>query len=310
VRENSLISWLQQLDLSGQNRSAKDVLHGIGDDAAVLRTSGDIVVTTDLICDGTHFKLEECTPRQIGRKAIAVNLSDIAAMAARPTAAFVSLLLPSSFTRSMTSELMLGLIDLASEFECSVAGGDTNVWQGKLVVNVVIIGKATNRGPLLRNGAQPGDVILVTGALGGSLAGHHLNFQPRVQEALQLHEKFLLHAGMDLSDGLAMDLARICQASGCGAEIHVESLPISSAVKQLSTSRDQQFKRALGDGEDFELLIAAPEDEAARIVSDQPLNIPITAVGHFLSGSNIWLNKAGNRWPLPHIGYEHGTSVQ
>ena len=115
---------------------------------------------------------------------------------------------------------------------------------------------------------------------------------------------------MDLSDGLAMDLARICQASGCGAEIHVESLPISSAVKQLSTSRDQQFKRALGDGEDFELLIAAPEDEAARIVSDQPLNIPITAVGHFLSGSNIWLNKAGNRWPLPHIGYEHGTSVQ
>lgn len=308
VRETTLIRWLQSRAASQPGR----IKLGIGDDAAILSgTANGIVVTADLIAEGTHFRQAECSPQQIGRKAMAVNLSDLAAMAARPMAAFVSLLLPKSSSDDDVIELMQSMSDLAREFDCEIAGGDTNTWDGGLAINVTLLGEVTSRGPLLRSGAKPGDVLLVTGSLGGSLAGHHFDFTPRVQEALALHENYELNAGMDLSDGIGLDLRRLCEASSCGAEIDAAALPSSQAARDLSKSESEVVRRCLGDGEDFELLFSASPTEAERILAAQPLEVPITAIGRCTSrqedgAANVWLIENDKKIPMPELGFEHG----
>jgi thiamine-monophosphate kinase len=168
----------------------------IGDDAAVLATSSraDIVVTTDLIADGVDFDLRSDDPRRIGHKALAINLSDLAAMAARPLAAVIALNLPRQGGMKLATELYEGLSPLAERFHLAIAGGDTNSWDGPLVVSVAALGEVTPDGPLTRRGAQPGDRIIVTGAFGGSILGRHLDVQPRVEEALLLNQRYSLHA--------------------------------------------------------------------------------------------------------------------
>lgn len=305
VKENRLVDWIQNIT----GTDAEGVRHGIGDDAAVLCPIADgLVVTTDLIADGSHFDSANASARQIGRKAMAVNLSDIAAMAARPIAAFVSLLLPRSVDQNYAEELMASAVSMGREFHCPVAGGDTNSWDGKLAINVLIIGQISSRGPLLRSTAKPNDWLLVTGALGGSLAGRHFEFTPRICEAMLLQDRYHLGAGMDLSDGLAMDLRRLCSQSGCGAEIELDALPISAAARQLSSSQPERIRRALADGEDFELLLAVEQDEAQAILRDQPLDVPITKVGRCIAGTEIWQISEGKRTPMPNMGYEHGGS--
>jgi thiamine-monophosphate kinase len=194
-----------------------DLLVGPGDDAAVLawRQAADCVVTTDMLTDGVDFRLAEAEPRQIGRKALAVNLSDLAAMAAVPVAVVVSLALPRTAGLEFAWELYEGLLPLAAEFDTLVAGGDTNAWDGGLVINVTAIGRTTERGPLLRSGARPGDAIVVTGDFGGSILGKHFDFTPRVREALHLRANYDVHAAMDVSDGLSLDLSRLCEESRC-----------------------------------------------------------------------------------------------
>ena len=302
VQENAFVDWLRRHFAAG-----KGVQLGIGDDAAVLACDGrDLVVCTDLICDGVHFDSESCQPEQIGYKALAVNLSDLAAMAAQPVAAFVSILLPERVEHDFGHRLMLGMAPLADNFTMSVAGGDTNVWAGSLVISVAVTGHVTSRGPLRRGGARPGDILLVTGTLGGSILEHHFEFTPRVREALLLHHQYDLSAGMDLSDGLAMDLRRLAAASGCGAEIESSQIPISLAAKQIGGMPEQSLQHALGDGEDFELLLAAPPAEATKILADQPLEIPLTAIGRCTEQHDLWLVVDGQKHPLPELGYEHG----
>jgi thiamine-monophosphate kinase len=295
------IAWLR-----ATRTSTGEVRVGVGDDAAVVDTPGSaIVVTTDLVCDGVHFCLETTTPERVGRKALAVNLSDVAAMAARPVAAFVSLLLPQSSPASLARDVTRGMRALAAQFQVPIAGGDTNTWPGKLVINVAVVGAPDDQGPLLRSGARPGDVLLVTGQLGGSLLGHHLDFTPRVHEALTLHSRYRLHAGLDLSDGLALDLRRLVQESGCGAEVFAASVPIAAAAHRLEDDRSA-LQHALGDGEDFELLLAVAPDVADLIVGDQPLPVPVTAVGRCVAGSDVWLVMPdGSRKPLPELGFQH-----
>ena len=302
MRENSLVQWLHTYPQPKTDHFPV----GIGDDAAIMQWAGKDqlgVITTDLIADGTHFKLSECTATQIGRKAMAVNLSDVAAMACQPLAAFVSLLLPRGIDEAFTRELMSAAIELANSFGCVVSGGDTNSWDGKLAINVVVVGKATARGPLLRSHAKPGDSLLVTGKLGGSIQGHHLDFVPRIREALWLRENFEIHAGMDLSDGLAMDVRRLCRASGCGVEVVAEQLPLSDQVVRLD--HEAAVRRALGDGEDFELLLAAPPAEAARIVEHPDLYFPVSIVGQCVEGDGLWLMKDQQLVELPEAGFEH-----
>jgi thiamine-monophosphate kinase len=291
-----------------------DLLCGIGDDAAVYQVQPDgdgrspaQVVTTDLLCDGVHFKYEETPPRAIGRKALAVNLSDLAAMAARPRLAVVSLLWPRGEPMSAAQELYEGLIELADQFDVAIAGGDTNRWHGRLVISVTLIGEADSRGVLRRSGARAGDDILVTGRLGGSLAGHHLDFTPRINEARRLHERYELHAGMDISDGLLLDLSRLAQASGVGAELDLEAVPVSDAASALSR-HDGRAPRdhALQDGEDFELLLAVAPETAARMLAERPLECELTRIGSVIATPGLWhRDRQGQLHPLTPKGYLH-----
>jgi thiamine-monophosphate kinase len=282
---------------------------GIGDDAAVLRWAHgpDVVVTTDTITDSVDFRLGEADVRQIGHKAIGVNLSDLAAMAAEPVAVVVSLVLPRDGALALATELYMGMIPLAERFDVAIAGGDTNTWDGPLAISVTAIGRTTSQGPLTRSGARVGDALLVTGALGGSIRGRHLAVEPRIREALQLRANYALNAGIDISDGLALDASRLAAASYCGVVLDLDAVPISpDAVQLAATTRRTPLDHALGDGEDFELLIAAEPHEAERIVRDQPLGVPITRIGEFLEQEGLWLpDRERGLAPLAPTGYQH-----
>jgi thiamine-monophosphate kinase len=304
--EIEFIRWLRE-----QLPSHPELVVGVGDDAAVLRSAagGDIVLTTDLLADGVHFQLGECGPERAGRKAMAVNLSDLAAMAARPVAAVVSLALPREGADCLARGLCRGLLEMATRYDVAIAGGDTNTWQGALVVSVTALGQLTARGPLRRAGAQPGDQILVTGSFGGSILGRHLDFLPRVTEALWLHEHYELHAGIDVSDGLSLDLSRLAAESGCGAALNLDQIPVDPAAFVLAAADPAgatPLEHALHDGEDFELLLAAPPDAARAILADQPLNVRVARIGEMVPQSGLWrANRAGELKPLAARGYEH-----
>jgi thiamine-monophosphate kinase len=304
--EWELIRWLR-----GRLDQNDDVLVGIGDDAAVLRTHGqNIVVTSDMLMDGVDFHVQEVEPQRIGRKSLAVNLSDLAAMAAQPLAAFVSLGLPEQGGAEFVEAFYEGLAQLAAEFDISIAGGDTNIYNGPLVISITAIGLATPRGVLRRSGAQPGDAIVTTGSFGFSIEGHHFDFTPRVREALLLHERYKLHAGIDVSDGLSLDLWHICEESGCGAILDVAGIPISEAGRHSNLVAGDVgllLCRALSDGEDFELVLATPPDEAARMIQEQPLSsTKLSRIGEFVAEPGLWLREAdGALHPVEPAGYEH-----
>jgi thiamine-monophosphate kinase len=285
---------------------------GIGDDAAILATAGrgNLVVTTDLIADGVDFDLRADDPRRIGHKSLAINLSDLAAMAARPLAAVIALNLPRAGGEQLAQELYLGLLPLAEKFRVAVAGGDTNSWNGPLVVAVTAFGEVTADGSLCRRGAMPGDRILVTGKFGGSLLGRHLDVEPRVEEALLLNRRYKLHAGIDCSDGLSLDLSRLCDESGCGAAIEMDKIPIASAAEELSRKPGQggsALEHALGDGEDFELILAVPAVSAEQMLVDQPLDgVMLTEIGEVVQQRGLWSrDSAGQVAPLEPRGYWH-----
>lgn len=301
--ERAFIRWLR-----GRCRRHLNVLLGPGDDAGVVRTTPGrpCLLAADMIMEGVHFDLSGATPAQVGRKALAINLSDLAAMAGRPVAALVSLALPRGRAGALATEVLDGIQTLADQFHLSIVGGDTNSWDGPLVVDVSVLGEAGPKGPLLRSGAKPGDAILVTGTLGGSLAGHHLDFTPRVREALLLHERYDLHAMIDLSDGLSTDLHHILEESRCGAVLRADAIPISDPA-QTAVDGLSPLEHALHDGEDFELLFTAPAGQAHRILTDQPLRIPISKIGEITSETTAWMiDDSGARQELLPHGWEHG----
>lgn len=304
--EFGFISWLR----SRTPHSAR-VLNGPGDDCAVLAPSSQpLLMTTDMLMDGTDFLIAQIGPRRAGRKAMAANLSDIAAMAGVPTAAVVSVALPRQpgipnvSSGDFARELYLGLRDMADAFDAPIVGGDTNSWLGPLVISVTILGEATARGAVTRSGARPGDWIFVTGPLGGSILGHHLDFTPRVREALALHAATPLHAMCDLSDGLSADLNHILEESRCGAVLHAEAIPISEAALELSrTSGKSPLQHALGDGEDFELVFTVAAEDGERLQSEPPIK-GLVKIGVCVE-SGLWLEEGRVRQPLEPAGWVH-----
>ncbi len=290
------------------------VLLGIGDDAALLRgcrTCGDqpgsrLLAATDLIAEGTHFEIPPATPEQAGRKALAVNLSDIAAMAGRPTSALVSLLLPRTRGAEFARRAMQGLEELAGEFEVALVGGDTNIWDGPFVINVTVIGHPTGDGAILRSGARAGDHLFVTGQLGGSRSGRHLTFLPRVNEALLLRQKVDLHAMIDLSDGLSRDVRHLVASASLGVRIEAGAVPIHPDVPE-ELARPERLEHALHDGEDFELLFALDPDDGERLLSEPPFAAAITRIGEVTgeSGSILLLDEHGEPSELLPRAYEH-----
>jgi len=304
--ETDLIAWLRRRVPPHPN-----LLLGIGDDAAIVRlpAGSDCLVTVDMLTDQVDFRLEEADPRRIGRKALAVNLSDIAAMAGVPVAAVVALVLPRRGGQRLAEELYQGLQPLAEEYGVALAGGDTNSWDGPLAISVTLIGRPTDRGPLVRRGAQPGDKIVVTGSFGGSILGRHFDFEPRVREALELHRRYELHAGIDVSDGLSLDLARLAAESGCGARLALDRIPIAPDAHDLAARRADgvtALEHALGDGEDFELILAVPPAAAEQMQREQPLGVPLAVIGEFVAGAGlIAVDAAGHERLLEPRGFEH-----
>ena len=284
---------------------------GPGDDAAVLRMADvdECVVTVDLLTDHVDFELAEVDPRRVGRKSLAVNLSDLAAMAAKPLAGVVAVVLPRHGGLDLAVALYEGLLPLAEQLDLAIAGGDTNSWDGPLAVSITLIGQVTGRGPLRRGGAMPGDRIVTTGSFGGSILGRHFDFEPRVEEALLLHERYELHAGIDVSDGLSIDLGRLVEESGCGAVIDLDAVPVADDAVRLAKQLDDgstPLDHALCDGEDFELILAVAPEEAERMVAEQPLGVPLSVIGQFLAEPGLWqTDAAGGRRALRPAGWQH-----
>jgi thiamine-monophosphate kinase len=301
VAEFEYIDWLRR-------RTPNDarVLVGPGDDCAVLAASAlPWLVTTDMLLEGSHFKLAEAGPFRVGRKAMAVNLSDIAAMAGRPVAAVVSVGLPRNGANDVAHLLYDGMHVMTDAFDTALVGGDTNTWDGGLTISVTLLGQPTPPGPVLRAGALPGDWLMITGPLGGSIFGKHLDFLPRIHEAMQLQQCAALHAMIDISDGLAADAHHICEESRCGAVLRAEAIPIAVAVAQFNDGRPP-LEHALSDGEDFELAFAVSPEDGRRLLATQPIaGITLFHVGEFLPDTQYVIEKAGQRRPLEPRGFVH-----
>ena len=285
---------------------------GIGDDCAVLplNTTESMVVTTDLLVEDIHFLRDRITPEQLGRKSLAVNLSDVAAMGAAPVASFLSLSLPPGVTGVWIDAFLAGYHALSTQFGVPLLGGDTTSARDRLTVSVTAIGRAENTHLKRRGDAKPGDRIFVTGYLGDSaqglqdmLSGRDTPFialhnkpEPFVNEGIWLGGRNEVHAMMDISDGIASDLMHILQMSGVGAEVSLDMIPTNTPIEL-----------AVAGGEDYKLLLTADVGAAARLAEDYKAKFgePLYEIGRIVAGEEIrWLDR-GNPVLLECEGFAH-----
>jgi thiamine-monophosphate kinase len=323
--EFGLIDWIRRREQARHPAGSPApglVRLGIGDDCAILQTppSGRLLVTTDMLMDGRHFRLDRDGGEAVGIKAMGVNVSDIAAMAGIPRAAVVAVALPRGGgpgqAEAIGQQLHAGLSRMASRFGVELVGGDTNAWDGPLVICVTLLGEETPRGAVTRGGARPGDHIFVTGPLGGSLAGRHLRPEPRVAEALALHEAAPLRAMIDLSDGLSSDLGHILEESGgLGATLDSGAIPIHEDAFALSQADGlDPLEHALHDGEDFELCIVVSPEDADRLLANPPAPARLYRVGRIDAEPGLRLHvrmsespgaRADTIRPIAAGGFDH-----
>lgn len=304
--EQSFLAWLR-----GRVRSLPGVAIGIGDDAAVidLPAGKQLIATTDTIIDGVDFLTSKHSLHDIGYKSMAVNLSDIAAMGAKPTAALVTLSLPSDDATRTAAGLYEGILECAMQFGVAIAGGDISVYEGPLSISVTMMGTVNTGEAWLRSGAKEGDAIVLTGAVGGSLLGRHLRPVPRIALVEQLCGITSVHAAMDISDGLSLDLDRMCAASGVGAELNVAAIPIHADALIRSNSEGGQapLAHALGDGEDFELILAIDSAECDQLLNSHP-ELGLHRIGTFVGRTGLWSKTGSDIKRLSPSGFIHGQT--
>ena len=291
------------------------VVTGAGDDCAVLDLGVPgrlLLFKTDAVVEGVHFT-PETPPEQIGHKALARCLSDIAAMAGTPTAALVTLALPLGFDPTRIEAIYAGMNALARRHGVAIAGGETTTNPGGLLLSIALLGWVETGRCVRRAGLEVGDALFVTGELGGSLAGKHLTFEPRLAEARWLAVHFPPHGMIDLSDGLASDLRHLLRAGGVtrGAELLARALPVSRAAKlahREKRSAKPPVLAALTDGEDFELLFAVASREAVALQDawrKQFPNLSLKCIGKVTAGSAITIRDQHGIKTLPPHGYVH-----
>lgn len=289
------------------------VVTGPGDDCAVLDFGLPeklFLFKTDAVVEGVHFT-HETPPEKIGRKALGRCLSDIAAMAGTPAAALVTIGLPKDFEPEFTVKIYDGLNAIARTFGVAIVGGETTTNPGGIFISIALLGTVARGKQILRSGARVGDAIFVTGELGGSLAGKHLDFEPRISEARWLADHFSLHAMADLSDGLAGDLRHILTASHVGAELLKTAIPVSRAAKlesRKSSLAKPPLVAALTDGEDFELLFTTASQNAVKLLDAWKQQFPkvkLSCIGKIVTGEGITLRDRNGSQKLDARGYVH-----
>ncbi|HYB43593.1 MAG TPA: thiamine-phosphate kinase [Candidatus Methylomirabilis sp.] len=308
------------------------VLTGIGDDTAVLALTpgAALLATTDLLIEDIHFRHCWASPRDVGWKAMAVNLSDIAAMGGRPRWALVALALPATTPVEAVDEFFAGMREAGGPHEVAIVGGDTSASLQGWMINVTLLGE--HRGtPALRSGARAGDIVAVTGSLGRSAAGlavleagdsasplgepwraelidAHRRPRPRLAEGRWLAAQPGVHAMMDLSDGLATDLGHVCRESGTGARIALDHLPVSPAAIEAARALGRDpIALATGGGEDYELLVTFEPTAADRLVKGllDATGTALTAIGRIEEGGAVTYVDAGGAPVTLAAGYGH-----
>jgi thiamine-monophosphate kinase len=291
----------------------KSVVTGAGDDCAVLDYGLPdrlLLFKTDAIVEGIHFA-PSTPPEKIGRKALARCLSDIAAMGGAPDSALVTLALPRDFDPAFVEKIYAGMGELARRHETAIVGGETTTNPERTLISIALLGHVPRGRCVLRSGALAGDAIFVTGELGGSQAGWHLDFEPRLAEAQWLTARFPIHAMMDISDGMAGDLRHILRASGVGAELSATSIPISRAARTASKAEGPAkppLLAALTDGEDFELLFTVAGKDAVRLLDQWKKQFPglkLSCIGKVTAGEGIAIRDKQGLRPLAAHGYAH-----
>ncbi|MCU0645401.1 MAG: thiamine-phosphate kinase [bacterium] len=310
----------------------KDLIIGIGDDTAVIRIDEHraMVVTCDIQVENQHFRLKNISPFQLGRRAMTVNLSDVAAMGAQPTFALVSLGFPKSFPLSDFDDLFRGMKDQLAEFSANIIGGNLSNTEKDLIIDITLMGEVAVDRILTRSGARPGDRIFVTGNLGESCAGFyvlekygakypdefatlvqkHLQPIPRIEAGKRIVHSEFATAMIDISDGIASDLNHICVMSKVGAEIYQKKLPVPEGIYNVaSVSGKSVLDLALHSGEDYELLFTLrPETPDAIIQSiAKQTGIAITEIGKILpkeSGYHL-IDLNERRVPIQPKGWDH-----
>ena len=326
---------------------------GIGDDAAVVEPERNRleVLTTDVVIEGVHFDRAFCDPASIGHKALAVNLSDLAAMGAAPRAALLSLGLPGTLLMSDLTAMLRGLMELAALHKVTLIGGNVARSPGPLFLDVTLTGTVKRRRVLTRSGGRVGDTLYVTGSLGAAAAGlawlrrnceeavvaqapdamnaatdgvkdavvRFLRPQPRMRFGLIAGRTKAATACMDLSDGLADAVRQLARASGTGAVIEAEALPVHPGAAEIFSGESKvsvvagsagslqaaSLRAALSGGEDYELLLAVSRRSMRRFLAVQRLTgLPVTRIGTLTAGADLVLRREGNDEPLP-AGFEH-----
>jgi thiamine-monophosphate kinase len=297
MRETAIVDQIRRL--AYKNSKDKTLVRGIGDDCAILRPSAgeDLVFTSDFVLEGRHFERETHTPADVGHKALARSLSDLAAMGSEPVFCLVSLAVPSQLVPRWVTTFYRGLLALASEHRVTLAGGDLARFE-KILVDVICCGRVPRGKALLRRGAKSGDKLYVTGELGGSAHGfatrrgkswrRHLRPEPRIEAGIALR-RLGVSACMDISDGLSLDLVRLSRESNVSAELHLIPLAPGATLEE-----------ALHGGEDYELLFTAPPQMR---IPQCVAQLPVTQIGRITSGKPGVVRLHGR--PLKPEGFDH-----
>lgn len=296
-----------------------DLLLGIGDDAALVRCNGTFAVATDTLVSGTHF-LPTIAPDRLARRALAVNLSDMAAMGATPRWFTLALTLPNADAQWIGA-FAGALHEAAARYSVTLIGGDLT--RGPLTITLGLIGSVAEGAALTRAGASIGDDIYVTGFLGDAAAGLALlgsraeasaavtylidRFElPTARIAAGLYLRGIASAAIDVSDGLLADLGHICEASGCGARIDVEALPLSAQLR-ATLSAEEALTAALTGGDDYELCVTVPREHAAQLASasEREIGARLQRIGQIVAETGVRCYRAGRRLTVSTEGYRH-----
>ena len=314
-------------------QASDDVVVGIGDDAAVVRTRDNkyLIATCDIQVEGVHFLREKITPHQLGRKAVAINVSDIASMGGLPKQLWVSLVLPQDTAVEYVDALYEGMMEETGRCGANIVGGNIARSPSGLVVDTFLLGEVEPEYLLLRSGAKVGDLVLVTGHVGDSAAGlalvlnpeancerkhadrvlqAHLTPVPRLEEGRVIAESGIATAMIDVSDGTLADLGHICERSGVGAKVWADRLPLSDAARAVAEAVGKApLEWALSGGEDYELLFTAPPDKAEELAAlvHRETGTPVTAIGEIVpaeEGIKV-VREIGEVLSLERGGWDH-----